>query len=976
MKLNRFIVFVAFVLMAVSASAQKKYTYTKVPGDPYKTRVYKLDNGLVVMLTANHNAPQIQTMIAVRAGSRNDPWDNTGLAHYLEHMLFKGTQSFGTKDYRAEQYYLSKITAFYGLYDTLEDEEVRARLYRKIDSVSYLASKLAIANEYDRIMQHLGATGTNAFTSNDQTVYINNIPANQLEKWLKVEFDRFAHPVWRLFHTELEAVYEEKNRGLDNDNVKAYEALMLGVFPNHPYGTQPTIGTVEHLKRPSLNKITEFYNRYYKADNMALIMSGDFDYDATIQLVDKHLGKWYGGAQNIIGPMRDSIDIFRNAEHDKEITVTGPKEEKVYMGFRTRGASSKDALLLYMTDMILANSQAGMLDINLNKAQKLQYASCSPIVMSDFCMHYFVAYPKEGQSIQECRTLVLDELEKLKRGEFDEQIMKAIVENLRLQRARNFNDNYDRCNNLLDAFVYQYNWDKFVNMPEELEKLTKQDIIDFAGRTYVAEKRATVYKVMGKDTTIQKVPKPAITPIETNREAESHFARKLYEEKAPSIIASFPKFNEEIKQQTSKDGKTDINFSYVKNKETESFSLYIRFDMGKYNNPWLPILAEYMPYISTATKTNEQLSREFFNLACEYGFTVNDKNSHIYLKGLDKNFDKAFALLQEIFTTARVEDEKWKNLVSDIIKTRDDNKTNKNILLQQAMRNYVRYGKNNPFTFIIEADKLNKTSAADVQEKINDLLNYKYAVWYYGPAGMDTVAGRITSLLNPGKKLKSAPKPEKFKEQKHKKTTIYFVNYDMVQAEALWDRPLEVKNSSIPTVQVFNEYFGAGMYSLVFQTIRESKALAYSSYAYIGTPEEDGKPAFVTAYVGTQADKLLAAMQGMKKLMDSVPNDKLMARVPLEALQKQLEAERITGENLFFEREKSARLGLDKPIPQFVYENLAQVNYMTMMDTQTNAYQDKDFAICLIGSKERISLDELKKFANVVELTPEQVFGY
>ena len=236
-------------------SPDGKYTYTTVDGDPYKARIYTLSNGLTVYLSVNKNEPRIQTLIAVRAGSKNDPHDATGLAHYLEHLLFKGTDKFGTLDFAKEKPLLDEISNRFEDYRKTTDPSTRKIKYHEIDSVSGLAAKYAIANEYDKMLGAIGAKGTNAFTWLEQTVYENDIPSNQVTKWLEIESERFRHPVLRLFHTELEAVYEEKNRNIDNDGEEQFETLMAELFKHHTYGTQTTIGTVEDLKNPSIKKI-------------------------------------------------------------------------------------------------------------------------------------------------------------------------------------------------------------------------------------------------------------------------------------------------------------------------------------------------------------------------------------------------------------------------------------------------------------------------------------------------------------------------------------------------------------------------------------------------------------------------------------------------------------------------------------------------------------------------------------------------
>ncbi len=262
------------------------------PGDPLDTRIYTLDNGLQVWLSRNTDAPRVQTNIATRAGSKNDPADATGLAHYLEHMLFKGTSHIATTDWARESEVLKQISEAYEERRKTTDEAMRDRIYRRIDSLSTVAASLAVPNEYDKMVKSIGARGTNAYTSTERTVYVNDIPSDELEKWMKIESERMQECVLRLFHTELETVYEEFNRSQDNDGRSAYTKKNELLYRNHPYGTQTTIGTGEHLKNPSMVKIHEFFDSWYVPNNMAVILAGDVDYDRTVAMVDKYFGVW------------------------------------------------------------------------------------------------------------------------------------------------------------------------------------------------------------------------------------------------------------------------------------------------------------------------------------------------------------------------------------------------------------------------------------------------------------------------------------------------------------------------------------------------------------------------------------------------------------------------------------------------------------------------------------------------------------
>ncbi|MEI6021385.1 MAG: insulinase family protein [Bacteroidota bacterium] len=342
------------------------FTYESVPNDPLNVRIYTLKNGLKVYLSVYKNAPRIQTYIAVRAGSKNDPANATGLAHYLEHMVFKGTDVFGTKDFAKESAEIKKIEDLYELYRQTKDDAKRKSIYHQIDSISGEASKYAIANEYDKMLAVIGADGTNAFTSFDQTVYVNDIPSNQIANWLKIEAERFRKPILRLFHTELEAVYEEKNRGLDNDDEKVWEAVFEALFKNHTYGTQTTIGTIEHLKNPSMLEINKYYQSYYVPNNMAIIMSGDFDPDKVIFEIDRNFGAYQSKAVNTYTYLPEAPLAGKVSRE-----IVGPNPANVNLAWRLAGDGSREADLCTVFSSMLFNNTAGLFDINLNQAQKV-----------------------------------------------------------------------------------------------------------------------------------------------------------------------------------------------------------------------------------------------------------------------------------------------------------------------------------------------------------------------------------------------------------------------------------------------------------------------------------------------------------------------------------------------------------------------------------------------------------------------------
>ena len=333
------LLFLAVVVAAMFTAACSKYKYETVQGDPLKTRIYTLPNGLKVYMSVNPETPRIQTYIAVKVGGKNDPAETTGLAHYFEHLMFKGTEQFGTSDYAAEKPLLDEIEQLFETYRKTTDEAERAAIYRRIDSVSYEASKIAIPNEYDKLMSTIGANGTNAYTSQDMTVYVEDIPSNQVDNWARIQADRFRNPVIRGFHTELETVYEEKNMSLTRDSRKVWEALDAALFPHHPYGTQTVLGTQEHLKNPSITNIKNYHKTYYVPNNMAICLSGDFDPDEMIATIDKYFGDMQPNPAlpEYEAPAEDPIAEVRTK------TVYGNEAEFVMMGWPCGGIGSDDA---------------------------------------------------------------------------------------------------------------------------------------------------------------------------------------------------------------------------------------------------------------------------------------------------------------------------------------------------------------------------------------------------------------------------------------------------------------------------------------------------------------------------------------------------------------------------------------------------------------------------------------------------------
>ncbi|HEU4717306.1 MAG TPA: insulinase family protein, partial [Bacteroidia bacterium] len=851
---------VAALLIFSAGSGDKEYKYETVPNDPLHGRIYHLDNGLTVFLTVNKAQPRIQTMIATKAGSKYDPHDATGLAHYLEHMLFKGTDKYGTKDYAKEKPLLDSIENLFEVYRKTTDTTERKKIYHHIDTLSYQASGYAIANEYDKMMTSIGAKGTNAFTSVEETVFIEDIPSNEMEQYLQIESERFRNPVMRLFHTELEAVYEEKNRGLDNDYEKTDEALMSGLFRKHPYGTQTTIGTIHDLKNPSLKNIIEYYHTYYVPDNMVIAMSGDLDPDATIKLIDKYFGGFTSKpVPAYTPPQEDPI------KSPIEKNVNGPEAANVTIGYRFAGAGSDDADMISLISQMLSNYQAGLFDIDLTQQQKVLNAAAYSNVMKDYSVMEMQAYPVEGQTLKDAQAKMQGELDKLKTGDFPDWLISAVVNNMRLQETQQYHDNFPRAYAFTQAFVTGESWEHAVGQTDRLSKITKQQVMDFAKKNFTDD-YVVVYKNEGTDTTVEKVTKPKITPVQTNAEDESPFVKNIEAEPVTPLTPVYLDFSKDVKKYSV---KNEMPVYYAQNNEDSTFSMYILFDMSAKRNKMLKPALDYLQFAGTSTMSAAQVQQEFYKLACTYFTYAGTDQTYVGLSGLTKNFVPAMKLLESLLSDVQPDEDALKNTVSSTMKDRENEELDKNTILFSAMYDYGIYGKHSPFCNVLTNKELKNVKAKELTDLIHDLCNYPHHVLYYGSEPGQALVNDLGTLHKMPAQFKPLPQADTFVQLKGT-NQVYIIDHDMKQAEIIILQQGGYYDPAIkPQAALYNEYFGGSMASIVFQTLRESKALAYSTFCSYYAPSDTTEHYYNLAYIGSQVDKLPEAVDGMMDLLNN-----------------------------------------------------------------------------------------------------------
>jgi predicted Zn-dependent peptidase len=957
---------ISSVLLSLVIAVGFAQTAKTYPNDPFKLKEYKMKNGLTVYMSVYKDAPRMYTMIATKAGSKNDPYDATGLAHYLEHMLFKGTDKLGTKDFSKEEPLISAISDKYEVYRKTKDEAQRKKIYHQIDSLSGEAAKFAIANEYDKLCSSMGLKGTNAFTSFEQTVYVNDVPSNEIDNWLSLEAERYRKPVLRLFHTELEAVYEEKNRGLDNDGEKVFEALFEGLFQHHTYGTQTTIGTIEHLKNPSMKKIMEYYDTYYVPNNMAIIITGDVDPDKTFKEIEQK----FAYMQTKPVPKftyQPEIAIAKPIVKD----VYGPDAENMMFAYRFGGVNSADADMIKLLALIFSNGKAGTLDINLNQQQQVLEAQAFDFELADYSILGFTGKPKQNQSLEEVVTLIKQQIQNIKDGKFEDWLIQANLANLKLNLTKSLENNQARAGEIMTAFTSNETWEHHIGLIDRLSKITKQQLIDFA-KNNLNDNYVLVNKHTGEDKNVQKVDKPLITPVSVNRDDKSVFLKDLMNKQPAPIQPVFIDFDKDVAKANL---SNSIPIIYSTNKENATFNLYYTFDIGSNNNKALPIAMEYLKYLGTSKYTPAQLQEEFYKLACSFDVVSREEQTYLSLNGLSDNFTKALDLFEHTLANVQPNQEALDNLMQDMIKQREDAKLNKGIILRRGLSNYATYGVQNPFTNVYTDEELKQLKAADLIKVINSLTKYEHHILYYGPLSIN----EATSALQKNHFSGTILKPNASINLVEQKTggQVYVVDYDMKQAEIMMlgkGEPFSATN--IPSIRMYNEYFGGNMSSVLFQELRESKALAYSVNGSYRQPSNKNKSFYLSTYIGSQADKLADALQGMNDLIKDLPKADVMFQSAKDAILSGIRNERLTKMELLIAFETARKLGLNYDIRRDVFNKVQTMTFDDVKNFQQTYVKNLPLSLLIVGKKELLDTKILEKYGQVKYLTLKEVFGY
>lgn len=959
--------FVCLLFIGFSACDTQNET-NKDLTDPLNARVHTLENGLKVYLSVNKEKPRIQTVIAVNTGSSNDPKEVTGLAHYLEHMLFKGTSKLGTINWEEESKLLDAISDAYETLRAESDEAKRKAIYAKIDSLSSEAAKHAVPNEYDKLSTGIGSQGTNAYTSNERTVYISDIPATELEKWMKIEAERFSELTLRLFHTELETVYEEFNRAQDSDYRKSYKAMNEMLYKVHPYGTQTTLGLGDHLKNPSMVKIHEYFNTYYVPNNVAICLAGDFDPAEAIALIEKNFGGWE--RKDVTQPIHPKEDPIAEVQ---ESTVYGPQEEWVQIGYRLDGYHSEDALMLPMLSSVLSNGTAGIIDLELIQAQKVLEAYAYGYSMRDYSLFMMGGSSKSDQSLEEVRDLLLEQLERVKNGDFPDELIPSVIRNNKVEQLQQLEYNYLRTDLMSDAFIMGVEWDEYLARMDSSNHITKQRLADWT-KSRFNNNHSVVYKKTGEDTATHKVEKPQITAIDINRDVQSDFYTQIDSMESLRLTPEFVNFERDLAVKELQEG---VKFYHVANTTNDLFRLFFELDEDLRNDPKVRFALEYLSFLGTDSLSSEEIKEELYSLGVRFNTRASDWKVYASLSGLEESFDDGLTLLEHLMRNAVADQEALDNMVADKMKEREDDKKSK-WRIMSGLKALAKGGSENSFNNKLSAEELEALTADELVAIIGTIMDHPHRVFYYGKSSVDDVFAKVKEQHKLPETLLRVENPIEFEEVETDKPIVYFADYDMVQTEMTMLSKGEKFNPDKSSLRsLFNQYFGSGLSSVVFQEIRESKALAYSAYAYFSTPSKPDKSHYLQVYLGTQNDKLGDAIVAMDSLLTRIPEgtEQQFEQSQISSL-KSLESNRVIKQSIYWVFRSYEDKGLPNDYLKTLYEEIGKLSMEEMEQFFNEQVAGKEFVYCVIGKKDEMDMAELTKLGEVKEVTLEEIFGY
>ncbi len=465
-------VYLLIVLLAMALPLQAAGLDDKVIEHSYP-------NGLKLLMVERHTSPTVAAWIRFKVGSVNERSDERGVAHMLEHMLFKGTKTLGTTDYAAEKPLLDKIetTAQRMMAEQAKGAKADAatvqRLEQKLAEQEKQAEKYVVKDEFFDLYARNGGVGYNAFTAKDGTTYLISLPSNKLELWAAIESDRMRDPVLREFYTERAVVMEERRRSYDAEpSAKLWETFLAACYQAHPYG-QPTIGWMSDIRFLSRTKAERFLHRFYAPNNAIIAVVGDIQPQQVIALVGRYFGNIPPGTP--VPPVTVQEEPQRG---ERRIEVIGDAEPEVLIGFHKTALGAKDDEVFDVISAILGQGRTARLYRSLVIQKQLATDVSTFTAPGNLYPNLFLlaATPRAPHTAAEVEQALLAEVERLKKEPVTPHELQQVLNTLEYEEVRQMGTNSGLARNLTEYEATAGSWRFLTSYRAKVKKVTPADI--------------------------------------------------------------------------------------------------------------------------------------------------------------------------------------------------------------------------------------------------------------------------------------------------------------------------------------------------------------------------------------------------------------------------------------------------------------------------------------------------------------------
>lgn len=934
-----------------------------------KVKEYRLENGLTVWLNEDHSQPKVFGAVVVKAGAKDCP--DTGIAHYFEHMMFKGTDRIGTLDYESEKVLLDSIAMKYDELAMTEDTAARARLQKEINELSIRSSEYVIPNEFNRLINRFGGSGLNAATSYDATIYFNTFSPQYMVQWAEINSERLINPVFRLFQSELETVYEEKNMYGDFIGGQVMDTLMARYFGPHPYA-YPIIGSTKNLKNPRLTEMHKFFEDYYVASNMALILSGDFDAQQVMPILEKAFSRIRSGN----APKQEKVMLPPfNGRETMKVKFPIPFIKAMGLGFRGVSANHEDQVALNIAVNLLNNANGtGYLD-KLMVEHKLMGALAINESMNEAGILAVAIMPKLLiQSYSSAEKMVWDEINRVKNGDFSDEMFNSLKLEQKRQYASSLENIDSHATIMMDLFSQGKSWNDYLNEVARIESITKEDVVRVAQK-YFSNNYLCVTKSTGKYPK-DNLPKPAFSPVvPRNADASSSYAKQLEKIPEQQVAPRIIDFEKDVK--TSK--LTPLVTLYTTpNPLNDIFTLNISYGIGALEQPELMQLTNYLQLLGTESLSFEQFRSRLQSIGSTLAFDVTPDAFVMKVTGFDNHIDETMELVGDFIRHAKADDKKLRQIVDDAkVSEKAFFKSGDNVA--SALLEQVKYGDQSRYLRKLSLSQIKKLKGKDMLAIYDKVRSVQCDLHYCGTLPVEKVIGTIRQHLPLERTTVASNSPYYRELKQYDRPTVFFIDMpDMAQSIVygyVKGDPVDDKASRHAS-RLFSVYFGGDMSSLMFQEIREFRSFAYRTSGRYQLPNHahKGTAGSFTAMLSTQSDKTLDALGVLDSLIREMP----LKPERMEAV-KQTLVNRINNDYPPFrnlsEKVASARMeGFDRDPAEEFLRDIATMDMQDISRFYREQISGRPVVYVIAGNRKHIDMKKLAEYDTIIKVKKKDIY--